>query len=394
MAEHPAAKAVGKLRRILSLDDFEHEARRYLPHSIFEFVAGGVEDNVTREGNRESFRDWNFVPRVLTGVKHRSTVMSLFGHKYDVPFGIAPIGIASLYAYRGDLVLAQAAMEANLPMVMSGSSLIRLEDVVAQSPDAWFQAYLPGDPDQMMALLERVKKSAYRTLVITVDVAAAGNRENNRRAGFCTPLKPSFRLAWDGATHPRWVMGTFLKTIAKHGMPYFENNYLTRGAPIFSPNVLRDFSDRGNLDWSHLAMIRGFWKDRLVVKGILRAEDASEACRLGVDGIIVSNHGGRQLDGSIAPLRVLPEIVGACGDVPVMLDSGIRRGTDVVKALALGAKFVFLGRSFGYAATVGGVEGVLHAIRILQVEIDRDMAMLGINSLTELGPDFVRRVTH
>jgi L-lactate dehydrogenase (cytochrome) len=175
-------------------------------------------------------------------------------------------------------------------------------------------------------------------------------------------------------------------------MPHFENNYATRGAPILSSSVLRDINNRGNLNWNDLAKIREFWKDRrLIVKGILHAGDAKKACELGVDGVVVSNHGGRQLDGAIAPLRVLPEIVAACGQVPVMLDSGIRRGTDIIKALALGAKFVFLGRSFGYAAAVGGVDGVLHAFRILQAEIDRDMAMLGINSLDNLEPGFLRR---
>jgi L-lactate dehydrogenase (cytochrome) len=392
MAEHPAARASGRLSRILCLDDFEAEARRHLPRPVFEYVAGGVEDNVTREANREAFRDWDFVPRVLTGVQDRSTGTSLFGQTYAAPFGVAPIGIAALYAHRGDIVLARAAREANLPMVMSGSSLIRLEDVLAESPEAWFQAYLPGDRKQMMDLLERVKRAGYGTLVITVDVPVGANRENNMRAGFSTPLKPTLRLALDGITHPRWLFGSFLRTIAQHGMPYFENNYATRGAPILSPNVLRDYADRGNLNWDDLARIRDFWKGRrLIVKGILHAGDAKKACELGVDGVVVSNHGGRQLDGAVAPLRVLPGIVAACGEVPVMFDSGVRRGTDVCKALALGAKFVFLGRSFGYAAAVGGVEGVRHAFRILQVEIDRDMAMLGINSLGELNPGFLRR---
>jgi L-lactate dehydrogenase (cytochrome) len=392
VSEHPTGQAAVYLSRILCLDDFESEARRHLPRPVFEYLAGGVEDNVTREANRMAFRDWEFVPRVLAGVQHRETSATLFGHNYSAPFGVAPIGIAALYAYRGDLVLARAARDANLPMVMSGSSLIRLEDVFAESPEVWFQAYLPGDAKQMMDLLERVKRAGYGTLVITVDVPVSANRENNTRAGFSTPLKPTLRLAWDGITHPRWLVGSFLRTIARHGMPHFENNYATRGAPIMSPSVLRDLSNRGNLNWDDLARIREFWKDRrLIVKGILHAGDAKKACELGVDGVVVSNHGGRQLDGAVASLRVLPEIVAACGQVPVMLDSGVRRGTDVIKALALGAKFVFLGRSFGYAAAVGGVEGVLHAFRILQTEIDRDMAMLGINSLGDLMPGFLRR---
>src|SRR3546814_561830 len=156
-------------------------------------------------------------------------------------------------------------------------------------------------------------------------------------------------LLMDGAMHPRWTLGTFLRTLCRSGIPHFENNYATRGAPIISRNVLRDFSDRAHLNWSHFTHIRKVWPGKLIVKGVLSAPDARTAVNLGADGIIVSNHGGRQLDGAIAPLHVLPEIVHACPEVPVMMDSGIRRGTDVMKALALGAQFVFLGRPFGYA---------------------------------------------
>ncbi|MCW5590548.1 MAG: alpha-hydroxy-acid oxidizing protein [Burkholderiales bacterium] len=381
-----------RLRHILSLDDFEQAARSHLPRPVFAYVSGGVEDNVSREDNRAVFDEWQFIPRVLRGVAKRAQATTLFGHEYAAPFGIAPIGIAALYAYRGDLVLAKAAREADIPFAMSGSSLIRLEEVALASPDAWFQAYLTGDEARFVPLVERIAAAGYRTLVVTVDVPMSGNRENNVRAGFSTPLRPSLRMAWDGLVRPRWTFGTFLRTIAQYGMPHFENNFATRGAPILSPSVLRDFSDRGDLDWNHFSKIRAMWKGRVVVKGILAAEDARIAVDRGADGIIVSNHGGRQLDGSISPLRVLPEIVEACPSVPVMFDSGIRRGTHILKALALGAKFVFLGRSFGYAASVGGEAGVRHAIDILRVEIDRDMAMMGINRLDELGAASLRRV--
>ncbi len=388
----PAA-VPARLRDILSLDDFEAAARRHLPRPLFAYVSGGVEDNVSREDNRAAFREWSFVPRVLAGVSGRSQQTALLGREYAHPFGIAPIGIAALYAWRGDLAMANAAREANIPMAMSGSSLIRLEEVAKAAPDAWFQAYLPGDEKTITELLARVAAAGFGTLVLTVDVPTAGNRENNVRAGFSTPLRPTPRLAWDGITHPRWLFGTFLATLVRHGMPHFENNFATRGAPILSPDVLRDFSDRGNLDWGHYDLIRRLWKGRLVVKGILDPDDARRAIDRGADAIVVSNHGGRQLDGAIAPLRVLAEVAQACGEVPVIFDSGVRRGTDVLKALALGAKFVLLGRSFGYAAAVGGEAGVAHAVRILAAEIDRDMAMLGIRRLSELRPSHLRRTT-
>lgn len=381
-----------RLRPILSLDDFEEAARRHLPRPVFAYLSGGVEDNVSREDNRAVFNEWQFVPRVLQGVARRTAATTLFGHEYSAPFGIAPIGIAALYAYRGDLVLAKAAREANIPFAMSGSSLIRLEEVAQAAPDSWFQAYLTGDEARFVPLVERIAAAGYRTLVVTVDVPMAGNRENNVRAGFSTPLRPTLRLAWDGMVRPRWTFGTFLRTFVRHGMPHFENNFATRGAPILSPSVLRDYSDRGDLDWNHFSKIRAMWKGRVIVKGVLDARDARIAVDRGADGLIVSNHGGRQLDGAVTPLRVLPEIVAACPSVPVMFDSGIRRGTDAMKALALGAKFVFLGRSFGYAASVGGEAGVRHAIDILRTEILRDMAMMGVNRLDELTPDHLRRV--
>ena len=386
------APVPSRFRDILSLDDFEEAARRHLPRPVFAYLSGGVEDNVSRADNRSVFNEWSLVPRVLKGVSRRTAATTLFGHEYATPFGIAPIGIAALYAYRGDLVLAQAARAANIPFAMSGSSLIRLEDVAQAAPDSWFQAYLTGDEARFVPLVERIAAAGYKTLVVTVDVPMAGNRENNVRAGFSTPLRPTPRLAWDGLIRPGWTFGTFLRTILQHGMPHFENNFATRGAPILSPNVLRDYSDRGDLDWSHFSKIRAMWKGRVVVKGVLHPDDARIAVERGADGLIVSNHGGRQLDGSVAPLRVLPEIVAACPSVPVMFDSGVRRGTDVLKALALGAKFVFLGRSFGYAASVGGEAGVRHAIDILRIEIERDMAMMGINRLDELSPDSLRRV--
>ena len=379
--------ADSRLASILCLDDFETAARRHLPRPIFGYVAGAVESNRSYRDNREAFDDYRFLPRVLVDISRRSTQTTLFGQTHSVPFGIAPMGIEALYAYRGDLVLARTAARAKLPMIMSGSSLIRLEDVAADSPGTWFQAYLPGDPVQIEALIARVAAAGFQTLVITVDTPVPANRENNVRTGFSTPLRPSLRLAWDGLSHPRWLFGTFLRTIVQHGMPHFENNYATRGAPILSSRVARDFADRGHLNWAHFARIREIWKGRLIIKGVLAADDARLACDHGAQGIIVSNHGGRQLDGAVAPLRVLASVVAACPGVPVMMDSGVRRGTDVLKALALGARFVFVGRPFAYAASIAGEAGVAHAIELLTQEVSRDMAMLGINTLDELSAE-------
>lgn len=201
-------------------------------------------------------------------------------------------------------------------------------------------------------------------------------------------------LAIEGITHPQWLVKTFLQTLYRHGMPHFENNYATRGAPIMSSNVLRDFSDRGHLNWSHVVKTRARWKGVLVIKGILNPRDAKTAQTIGADGIIVSNHGGRQLDGSIAPLLILPRIIEAAPNLVVMLDSGIRRGTDVMKAMALGAKAVFVGRPFNYAAVVAGEQGVSHAIKLICDELKRDLGLLGIPSSRELDESILMGSSH
>ncbi|VFR56308.1 L-lactate dehydrogenase [plant metagenome] len=374
----------------LSLDDFEAAARRHLPGPLFGFVAGAAETGTSADANRRAFARHALVPRVLRDVSARQTGVTLFGNSHALPFGIAPMGISALTAYLGDVVQARAAAALGMPMILSGSSLIRMETVIAHHPQAWFQAYVPGDTARIEALLERVRQAGFGTLVVTADVPISGNRENNVRCGFSTPLRPSWQLAWQGATHPRWLCGTALRTLARHGMPHFENASAARGAPILSRRAVREFDGRDNLGWTHLAHIRQRWPGKLVVKGILHADDARLARDAGADGIIVSNHGGRQLDHAPAALDRLPGIAQAVGaDLAVMVDGGLRRGTDVLKAYALGARMVFLGRPFNYAAAVAGEAGVRHAATLLAQEVARDMALLGIRQLDELDPSWL-----
>jgi L-lactate dehydrogenase (cytochrome) len=370
------------LRMVLALDDFEAPACRYLPRPMYGYVSGGAESNASLRANREAFDAWALVPRVLVDVSGRSTKTTLFGREYDAPFGIAPMGGSSMAAYQGDIVLSRSAAAANVPMIMSGASLTRLEDVRAAGRTSWFQAYLPGDDAAIKTMVDRVARAGFDTLVLTVDVPVGANRENNVRSGFNRPLRPTLRLAWDSALRPRWLCGMFLRTLILHGMPHFENTG-TR-APLITSTAERYTGPRDKLSWPHVELMRKIWKGRLVLKGVLDPRDARMARESGVDGVIVSNHGGRQLDGAMAPLQALPAVAEEARGITVMMDSGIRRGTDLLKALALGAQFVFVGRPFLYAAAIAGDDGVRHAIKLLREEVDRDMALLGITALAQM----------
>ena len=388
----PAAKAPRNLQRFLSLEDFERAARRHLPRMLHGFISGACETDASLRDNREAFAEWGFVPRVLVDTSERQTVTELLGRRYAAPFGIAPMGASALSAYRGDLVFARATAAAGLPNILSASSLIRLEEVRAEGPTTWYQAYLPGDPSRIEPLVDRVAAAGFDTVVLTVDVPVSANRENNVRNGYSLPLRPTPRLVWEGMSHPRWLFGTALRTLYSHGMPHFENMDAFRGPPVLSDSVVRAFGQRDGLAWEHLELIRNRWPGHLIIKGVMSPEDARIARESGVDGVIVSNHGGRQLDSTVSPLRVLPAIAAEAGGMAVMLDGGVRRGTDVLKALALGAQFVFLGRPFLCAAAVRGEPGVRHAITLLWEEIQRNMAMLGISDLGQMRPEFLMRL--
>jgi L-lactate dehydrogenase (cytochrome) len=371
------------LRDMLALEDFEAVARRRLPRPIYGYVSGGVETNASLRANRAAFDEIAFVPKALVDTSMRSLTTTLFGQTYAAPFGLAPMGGSSLAAYQGDIVLARSAAEASIPMITSGASLTALEKVRQAGRTSWFQAYLPGEDPVITQLVERAARAGFDTLVLTVDVQVASNRENNVRSGYNSPLRPTPRLAWDCIIRPRWLCGMLLRTLLTQGMPHFEN--MGPRTPLISSTGVRSRGRRDKLTWRHVELMRRLWQGKLVLKGILDPEDARVARESGVDGVIVSNHGGRQLDGALAPLRALPGVKAEAGNMTVMMDSGIRRGTDVLKALALGAQFVFVGRPFLYAAVVAGDEGVAHAIKLLRDEIDRDMALIGIASLADMG---------
>jgi L-lactate dehydrogenase (cytochrome) len=357
VVERPTRAVPRSLRRYLALDDFEATARRRLPKFIYGYIAGATETDAALADNRRAFDEYGFVPRVLNDVSGREQVTKLFGKSYAAPFGIPPMGSSALCAYRGDVVLTRAAAAINVPMILSASSLIPLEEVRRENPAAWYQA----------------------------------NREKNIRNGFQVPLAITPKVAWDTITHSHWLFGTWLRTVQNHGMPHFENMDAGRGPPVLSKNLMRNIGKRDQLAWKHVELIRKRWNGNLVVKGLIAPVDARIARECGVDGVIVSNHGGRQLDHTVSALRTLPEIAAQANGMTVMLDGGIRRGTDVLKAVALGAQFVFVGRPFLFAAIAGGEAGVTRALTLLRDEVDRDMALLGIRSIGEISPELVRK---
>ena len=369
------------MRNVRCLDDLDDLAKSYLPAALWEFASAGTERNVSRDGNRRVFDDIWLQPRVLKDVSERSIERALFGTTYAKPFGISPMGASAMFGFEADLNFARAARVAKTPFVMSASALVPMEDVAAANPDVWFQAYVDADRESIGALADRVWKTGIRNLVIAVDVPVPGNRGATYRRGFEYPMRPGPGIVFDALCHPRWLVGTLLRTLATSGIPHIENYGSGRGIPIISAKAPQRKHVRDALDWDDIKWLREKWQGKLLLKGILSPSDARTASASGIDGIFVSNHGGRMLDTAVPPLSVLPDIAAEKGQMAVLFDSGVRRGVDVVKALALGADFVFVGRPFLYAAALGEQAGIEHVINLLAGEVDRTLAQLGRNGL-------------
>lgn len=383
-----------RLDQLLSVADFERKARSFLPRAVFGYVNGGTEDCMTLEANRHAFRCVQFRPRGLVGVADRSQSVQLWGRTYRHPFGIAPMGVTAMCRYRCEQDLAKAAAESAIPFVLSGLSTYAMESVREADPGFWYQGYIPGEKEVIQPLLSRLQANGVEVLVVTIDTPVGANRENNQRNGFTIPFKFSRGLFWDGVRHPRWSVDVFARTLlTDRAIPRFCNVVADpRGYRITEepPGGFRGGRDK--LDWTHLAWIRDMWPGKIVLKGVAHPGDAELAERMGLDAVIVSNHGGRQLDGAQASLDALPHVVAAVSaEFPVMVDGGFRRGTDVLKAIALGARMVFLGRPFLYGASVAGQAGVQRVIDILAAEIDRNLGLLGARNMHALNHEFVVR---
>jgi L-lactate dehydrogenase (cytochrome) len=372
------------LRDVLSLNDFAHLAKRRLPTAMYAYVTGWSEDGAAHRRNLQCFQRRAFVPRVLVDIERRDTRTTLFGVQYESPFGIAPMGFSRMAAANADELLARAAEKAGVPFILSGASLTPLETVRAAGATSWFQAYIPGDIARIDPMLERVARAGFDTLVINVDTAVHGQHEYAEKHGFRAPVRPSAQLAWQALTRPSWCWRVLGESLLTRRPLRFENMDAAAGPPVFSRTLVRDIGRRGALSWTHVERIRERWHGRIVLKGVMSAEDAVLAEKAGVDGIIVSNHGGRQVDCAIGSLNALEAIAARVNTLTLMVDGGIRRGSDVLKALRCGARFVFVGRPMLLAAAAADAAGIAYALDIMKREISTNMGLLGINGIDEV----------
>jgi L-lactate dehydrogenase (cytochrome) len=379
-----------RLSRAVNIADLRRMAQRRLPPVVFDYIDGGAEDEITLRANERAFAEVTFRPRQCVDTPNPDLRTTVLGTTFDLPFLLAPLGFCRMFYPRGESVAAREAHAAGTAYILSTFSGQRLEDVRAETNGPlWYQLYVPGGKAVAEATIARAKAAGYSVLVVTIDTPVSGMRERDIRRGAGPLLKGHVSAmlphVWQFATHPRWVMG-----------------YLGDGAPRVFPNVelpgvgAMPCGDTGvllaetNVTWKDLAWIRDAWHGPIVVKGVHTGDVARQAVDAGADAVIVSNHGGRQLDGVAASVRVLPEVVAAVGDrVDVLMDGGIRRGADIVKACCLGARAVLIGRAYGWALGAAGGPGVARAIGILKTDLVRTMRLLGCVSVAELNRSFI-----
>ena len=372
----------------VNVEDYRILAQRRLPKMIFDYLEGGADDEVGMKHNREVFERYRLMPRRLVDVSKRDTSIELFGRRQAAPFIIGPTGLNDALWPKGDILLARAAEKAGIPFVLSTASSASIEEVAAASKgDLWFQLYI-AQRKLAEGMVRRAEAAGYSTLMLTADVAVNGNRERDLRNNFGLPVRYTPRLIYDGVTHPRWSLGFLL-----NGMPQLGNFLTADSSNVEMQATVMHRQMDASFSWDDFNWLRKLWPRELLVKGIMRPDDAERCVAAGADGLILSNHGGRQLDAAVSPLDVLAES-RKLTSAPILIDSGYRRGTDIVKALALGANAVVLGRATLYGLAAAGEAGVDDVLSLLKDEVDRTLALIGCPSASQLSPDYVMAVGH
>ena len=367
----------------VNVEDYRVLAQRRLPKILFDYLEGGADDETGLRHNHEVFERYRLMPRRLVDVSKRDTSIELFGQRRAAPYMIGPTGLNAALWPKGDILLARAAERAGIPFVLSTASNASIEDVAsASNGDLWFQLYIVQRKlaEQMIG---RAEAAGYSTLVLTTDVGVNGNRERDLRNAFGLPMRYTPRLIYDGVTHPRWSLGFLF-----NGMPQLGNFVAADSSDVEMQAAVMSRQMDASFSWDDLTSLRKLWPRRLLVKGVLRPDDAERCIAAGADGVILSNHGGRQLDAAVSPLEVLAESRARIS-APILIDSGYRRGSDIVKALALGANAVLLGRATLYGLAAAGEAGVDHVLRLLSDEVDRTLAQIGCPSVGQVSPDYV-----
>ena len=375
---------------VINIEDLRRLARRRLPRAVFDYIDGGADAEVTLRENSRVFDEVNFRPRCAVSTPNCDLRVRVLGMTLETPFLLAPLGSSRLFYPKGEIIAAREAGRAGTAYILSTLSGCRLEEVkAATAGPAFYQLYLCGGRDVAINAIERARDAGYSALVVTIDTPVAGMRERDLRNGVKELASRSmFKMLpylWQFAIRPRWVAGFLLDG----GLMNFPNVVLPGKGPMLYADVGAAL-ERAVVSWPDLRWIREAWRGPIVVKGLLTTDDARRAVAEGADGIVVSNHGGRQLDTVSSTLRALPDVVAAVGDqVEVLVDGGIRRGSDIVKAMCLGARAVLIGRAYGYGLGAAGAHGVARAIEILRADIERTLKLLGCSSLAELDSSFV-----
>lgn len=373
-----------------SLDDLDALARAYLPRAVWSWAGGSSERSIAYGRNEDGFARLAIRPLIADSRAPVSMTTELFGRTYSAPFGIAPMGGVPALAKGGDTQLAAAAKDAGIPHMLSGAAGWSWEEARAAGFDPWAQLYMPGDAATVDAMVDRVAASGADILAITVDLPMMANAAHARREGWNSPLRLSPRLAIDCALHPRWLFSTGLPGLLPGGARV-ENLHPTIRPRMFSLDAGASPEPEFLADWGMVERVRRRWRGTLLLKGVLHPAVAWRAKEVGIDGVIVSNHGGRAIDYACGSLDALPAVVAAAGDMPVLVDGGFRRGSHVLMALALGARMVFLGRPMLFACALAGEAGVAQAIDILREELRRNLAHSGVRSIDRLSPAILTR---